>query len=231
MSKITYVKKNFQPATLAMIDQANVIIDEYMSDGYILTVRQLYYQFVARGLLANTVKHYKRLAGIISDARLAGLVDWKAIEDRTRNLKTPARWTDPGEIIRSCAKQFHLDMWQGQKYRPEVWIEKEALAGVFDRVCSEWDTPFFSCRGYVSQSEMWSQAKRLQKIVDAGQTPIMLHFGDHDPSGIDMTRDIVDRTDIFTRMMWDGSIGLERMALNRDPGGHLQSTTESSEDH
>jgi hypothetical protein len=211
MPKITYTEKRFQQSTLDLVDQANVIIDEYLSDGYKLTVRQLYYQFVARGLLANTVKNYKRLAGIISDARLAGMVDWSAIEDRTRNLVSQAHWNHPGEIIQACADQFRVDLWKGQPCRPEVWIEKEALAGVFDRICKQLDIPFFSCRGYTSQSEMWSNACRLGKIAAGGQRPIILHFGDHDPSGIDMTRDIVDRMNIF-----DGRMDLYRLALNMD---------------
>lgn len=211
MPNITYIEKRFQQCTLDMIDQANGIIDEYMSAGYKLTVRQLYYQFVARDLLANTVKNYKRLAGIISDARLAGLIDWDAIEDRTRNLVSQSHWSHPGEIIQACADQFRVDLWEGQAYRPEVWIEKEALAGVFDRVCKRWDIPFFSCRGYTSQSEMWSNAIRLGRIAANGQRPVILHFGDHDPSGMDMTRDIVDRMNLF-----DGRMELKRLALNMD---------------
>lgn len=213
MPKIIYTEKNFGAAAMADIDQANAIIEEYRAEGFILTVRQLYYQFVARDLIPNTQRSYKRLGKLVSDGRLAGLIDWDAIEDRTRNLVTPPRWTDPGEIIDSCARQFRVDKWVGQEYRPEVWIEKEALAGVFDRICTKLDVPFFACKGYNSISEMWSAAQRLIEIAkDHGQKPMILHFGDHDPSGMDMSRDIVDRLNTFG--LWP--IQFFRLALNMD---------------
>lgn len=119
--------------------------------------------------------------------------------------------TGPAEIIHTAAKQFLTDKWATQKYRVEVWIEKEALAGVFERVCNSLDVPFFCCRGYTSQSEMWVAAQRLIRHTEAGQYAYILHFGDHDPSGIDMTRDIRDRLALF-----ECDMELERMALNMD---------------
>jgi len=209
MPRICYIEHRFSDATLALIDQANDIIAEYAQQGYALTLRQLYYQFVARDLIANNTQSYKRLGSIINDGRLTGAIDWSAIEDRTRNLHELSHWRGPQEIIGACAKQFLIDKWATQPCRVEVWIEKEALAGVFERVCDALQVPFFSCRGYTSQSEMWAAGQRLQRIRRQGQTPIILHFGDHDPSGIDMTRDIMDRLKLFA-----GSIHLERLALN-----------------
>lgn len=212
MPRIAYEEKRFTAATLATIEQADRIIREYMADGYKLTLRQLYYQFVARDLLPNRVKEYNRLGRIVSDARLAGLIDWNAIEDRTRNLESLAHWDDPSDIISATAHSFRVDRWEDQPYRVEVWIEKEALAGVFERVCEELDVPFFACRGYTSQSEMWAAAMRLRSYHAAGQTPAILHFGDHDPSGIDMTRDIRDRMWLFGASF----VEVDRLALNMD---------------
>ncbi len=211
MPLLAYQAQRFSGKTRRVIDQANEIIAEYAAQGYDLTLRQLYYQFVSRDLLSNTHKEYKRLGSIINDARLAGLIDWDHITDRTRNLHRLTRWDGPEEIVSVYADHFHVDMWEGQSYRVEVWIEKEALAGVFERVCDELDVPFFSCRGYTSQSEMWSAAQRLRSIERAGQTPLILHFGDHDPSGMDMTRDIRDRLAMFKC-----GAELERLALNMD---------------
>jgi hypothetical protein len=102
-------------------------------------------------------------------------------------------------------------MWARQKYRPEVWIEKDALVGVIEDVCSRLDVPYFSCRGYTSQSEMWVGGQRIGQWAKRAkrQTPVIFHFGDHDPSGKDMTRDIVDRLEMFM-----GGVKLERLALN-----------------
>lgn len=209
MPKICYQEKSLRPATLEIVEQANTIIEAYAANGYSLTLRQLFYQFVSRDLLPNTQKSYSRLGGIVNDARLAGLIDWDAIEDRTRNLVKLPTWKDPSEMVEMAAKSYRTDKWSSQDYRIEVWIEKEALAGVFERVCRELEVPFFACRGYTSQSEMWRAARRLQMWKDGGFQPVILHFGDHDPSGMDMTRDIRERLQLF-----ECSSIVERLALN-----------------
>lgn len=204
--KQAFVTKRFSATSKAMIAHANTIIAEYQAEGFTLTLRQLYYQFVSRDLIENTVKSYKNLGALVNDARLAGLIDWDAIEDRTRNLSRLATWESPSEIVNACAAQFRTDWWADQENYVEVWIEKEALAGVFERVCNEWQVPFFCCRGYTSQSEMYGAARRLRAT---GKDCTILHFGDHDPSGIDMTRDIVDRLNLFL-----ASVDVKRIALN-----------------
>jgi len=210
--KIQYIEKNFAPATLEIIEKANTIIDEYAAQGYDLTLRQLYYQFVARDLIPNKQSEYKRLGSIVSDGRLAGLISWESIVDRTRNLRGNNHWRNPGEILRACASQFMVDRWAGQMRRVEVWIEKDALTGVIAGVCGDLDVPFFSCRGYVSQSEAWGAAMRIAGYKRRnGQSVVVLHLGDHDPSGIDMTRDIRDRFATF-----GVDIEIRRIALNMD---------------
>lgn len=211
MPLIAYKEIEFRPDTRALINKCNEIIAEYEGQGFTLTLRQLYYQLVARDLIPNRQREYKRLGGIVNDARLAGLIDWSAIEDRTRALRSLSHWSDPSELLDTCAQQFHLDMWAAQDYRPEVWIEKDALVGVIEGVCEELDVPFFSCRGYTSQSEMWGAAMRIKSRARGGQTPILFHFGDHDPSGKDMTRDITDRLQLFM-----GGVEVKRLALNMD---------------
>ena len=208
---IEYVSKNFRASTVALIDQANSIIEEYQAEGYMLTLRQLYYQFVARDLITNTQESYNRIGAVVNNGRLAGLIDWEAIEDRTRNLEYLATWSSPNSIVRSCARDFRTDKWARQPVRIEVWIEKEALAGVFERVCEDLEVPFFCCRGYTSQSEMWNASQRLIDYSENDQEIHLLHFGDHDPSGIDMTRDILDRLELF-----DCPLTVKRLALNMD---------------
>lgn len=212
MPRIAYIAKNLQPAKLAVIDQCNAIITEYDAQGFSLTLRQLYYQMVSRDLIPNTQRSYKNLGTAVNDGRLIGLIDWNAIVDRTRNLQQNSHWTDPGDIIDSAAKNYALDKWASQEFYPEVWIEKDALIGVIEDVCNLWDVPFFSCRGYTSQSEVWAAAQRLHRHAKTGQTPLIIHLGDHDPSGIDMTRDIRDRLELFTGR----SLKVDRLALNMD---------------
>ena len=197
--RIAYVGKRFSAASMRTIRQANDIIEQYAAQGFDLTLRQLYYQFVSRGIIANKDSEYKKLGSVVNDARLAGYIDWDRIQDRTRNVKSLSHWENPSGVIASALASYHLDMWEGQKYQPEVWIEKDALVGVIEPACRDLDVSYFSCRGYTSQSEMWAAAQRLRSYHDKGRTPVILHLGDHDPSGIDMSRDIRDRLRLFLR--------------------------------
>jgi hypothetical protein len=196
---VRYQSKAFKPETLAIIRSASDICEEYHAQGYDLTLRQLFYQFVARGLIPNTQASYNRLGEIINGARMAGMLSWEYIVDRTRNLKAPPHWGSPAEILLGASYSYARDKWAGQPSRVEVWVEKEALAGVVERAATALDCPHFSCRGYVSQSEMWRAARRIGgHLATTGvERVVVLHLGDHDPSGIDMTRDIKDRLGHF----------------------------------
>lgn len=211
MPKITYIDKKFSAESLRMIEKCNEVIANYAQQGFSLTLRQLYYQMVSRNIIENTERSYKRLGDLVSNARLAGVIDWHAIEDRGRNLRQNSHWNSPASIIESAYRSFRIDKWEGQEYRPEVWVEKQALEGVVGSVCQRLDVPYFACKGYNSQSEQWQAAQRLQGYLDAGQTPVIFHLGDHDPSGIDMTRDNRDRLELFM-----GGVKVERLALNMD---------------
>ncbi len=207
-----YVAKRFGEAALEKIGVANSIIEEYAQKGFALTLRQLYYQHVARGLIANNIQEYNKLGGLINDGRLAGLISWTAIEDRTRNLMGLATYADPAELFKEAAGKYRTDLWLDQPWRPEVWVEKEALSDVVGQICNRLRVDFFACRGYVSQSEQWRAGRRLAGYVHKGQRPIIFHLGDHDPSGIDMTRDNEERLSMFAGTQ----ITVVRLALNMD---------------
>ena len=209
MPKIAYKKKKLREATLATIATANQIVEEYAAQDFDLTLRQLYYQMVARGHIENSQRSYKNFGNVIDDGRLAGLIDWDRIVDRTRNLQTVGHFDDPADIMSAAAASYRIDKWATQPNRVEVWVEKDALTGVIDPVCRRLDLPYFACRGYTSQSEMWGAGQRLARWRRGKQTPIILYLGDHDPSGIDMTRDVIDRLRLFA-----GGIDVDRLALN-----------------
>jgi len=242
MPKICYIPKEFKAPSLYLINRANEIIHGYSLQGFRLTLRQLYYKFVSSNLFPedrkwrwversrrwakdshgtkNADPNYKWLGSVINDARLAGLIDWDSIEDRTRNVAKQPHWCGPEDIVNACADQFSTDHWEDQENYVEVWIEKDALSGIFFPICTRLDVPLFSCRGYSSQSEMWSAGSRLTSKIAAGKRAIILHFGDHDPSGLDMTRDIEHRLRLFISgnlvapNMFSGRFELRRIALN-----------------
>jgi hypothetical protein len=201
-----------QGKSLALIERANAIIAEYQVLGFTLTLRQLFYQFVSRRAISNTLAEYKRLGIVVKNGRRAGLIDWDTIEDRTRNVQRVSTWQAPSSIIRDCAAQYREDLWESQAFRPEVWIEKDALLGVIEGVCEEFRVPFFACRGNNSESEQYKARKRFEEHLAGGLIPIVLHLGDHDPNGIDMTRDNRERLAMFAR----GTVEVRRLALNMD---------------
>jgi len=207
MAKIKYVSNCVTKSDLPIIIMTNKILQKFA--GYRMTLRQLFYQFVARGLLPNDVKKYKKLCKAIQNGRIGGMIDWSVIEDRTRSQRSLSHWDDPSSILDACAEQFHVDYWQNQKCRTEVWIEKDALLGVIEKTCNQWDCPYFSCRGYSSISELHEASLRIKRFEKSGQDFKILYCGDHDPSGIDMGGSIVRTLKNFGTVFT-----FDRIALN-----------------
>lgn len=211
MPKIQYKEINFRGKSLELIELINQVVDEYSSQGYELTLRQTYYQLVARGYIPNNERSYKNIGNLINDGRLAGLIDWHSITDRTRNLRRNSHWTTPSSVIESAMYSYMLDKWEGQPNYVEVWVEKDALVDIVGQACGSIDTPFFSCRGYTSQSEMWAAAQRFIRQNRIRDNCFIIHLGDHDPSGIDMTRDIQERL-----WMFGADVEVKRVALTME---------------
>lgn len=215
MPRIQYASMNLKPDTRRRIQQANNIIAQYQAMGLTLTLRQLYYRFVAADLIPNNVREYKKLGDIIANARMCGMIDWEAIEDRMREVNELPHWDTPEDILRGCSQQFRVNKWDTQKNYVEVWIEKDALVGVIEGPCTSNDVPYLACRGYASASAVWRAGHgRFRQRLKEGRNCTILYLGDHDPSGIDMTRDVQERIDVFTGR--PGAVEVIRLALNMD---------------
>lgn len=253
MPKIDYTGKIITGERLRMVQIADEIAQEFAADGYNLTLRQMYYQFVANDLFPdertyrqvgnnkwvrdpegtkNAEPNYKWLGDIINDARMAGYLDWENLVDRTREeAGGTGSMEDPSEVIDPL--YYWTDKWVGQEYYVEVWVEKEALAEIAERGAQRLEAKYFCCRGYVSQSAQWRAAQRMGNAIRDGKKVRVIHLGDHDPSGIDMTRDIRERLAVFIAQdlersysryqeAWeaeedlDEDFAVERIALNMD---------------
>lgn len=213
MPFIQYQDCNFSAPRLALIETANDIIADYRNQGYTLTLRQLYYQFVSRAIIPNSERSYKNLGNAVNDGRMAGLIDWNGIEDRGRGIRPWLIEEDEQEVLSGLEYQFALDKWARQNAYVEVWVEKEALASVIERPCSRWAVPYMPCKGYLSASEAWRAGQRFERKEAEGRDRlVIIHLGDHDPSGIDMTRDNRDRV----RLFGGASVEVRRIALNMD---------------
>jgi len=201
-----------RPAAVALIETINGILDEYRLQGFRLTLRQLYYQLVARGIVENNFRSYKNIGEIVSKGRDAGLIDWDMIEDRGREVVIPPSWDSPAQIVRVAARQFRIDKWADQDVHVEVMVEKQALEGVLIPVCQELQVSFTANKGYSSASAMREAGKRVAAKIREAKDVYILYLGDHDPSGMDMTRDVLDRITKYSRR----SVFVERLALNMD---------------
>jgi len=212
--KIAYKAWRPQAEAQALVTHANSIIAEYQAAGYTLTLRQLYYQFVARAVIPNSEKSYKNLGNIVTRARMAGMISWQAIEDRGRACKSP--WTEEDLLtpVENLPHYIRFDQWARQDTYLECWVEKEALGNVVERACSPLLVPWLSCKGYLSASEAWRSGMRFAQKMQEGKACVLIHLGDHDPSGIDMTRDNQERMDVFTRIPY--GVEVKRVALNMD---------------
>ncbi len=212
MTLETFQSFNFRSGSLDTIEQANSIISEYQGQGFTLTLRQLYYQFVARGLIENTSQSYDKLGAVLTKARLAGMVSWTSIEDRGRGMVKVWGEATPEEVLDGIERGLVLDPWEGQDFHVEVWIEKEALHAVIERPCNQYRVGHTACKGYLSASEAWRSGKRFERAAAEGKKLVIIHLGDHDPSGLDMTRDNQERATLFS---WN-DVEIERIALNFD---------------
>lgn len=208
MAKQLFKVINFKSKSLEMIDVLNGIIDDYQSQGLRLTLRQLYYQCVSRDLIPNSEKSYKSMGGLVSDARLAGMMDWDAIEDRGRQARSVGEFTGLDQLARAAIASYRLPRWEGQSNYVELWVEKEALSGVLAPLAREFHVTMMVNKGYSSQSALYESSKRFIDANDDGKDLILFYLGDHDPSGEDMVRDVQDRLGMF-----GATIDVRKLAL------------------
>jgi hypothetical protein len=175
------------------------IVDDYASQNLTLTLRQLYYQLVSKDLIANNEKSYKRIGSIVSRARLGGILDWDAVEDRVRVPKMPPEFDSLDHLVETAFASYRLPRLKGQDTYVELWVEKDALAGVLAPIANKYHIALMVNRGYSSTSAMKEAGDRLRaKCVEIGTNVAhVLYLGDFDPSGEDMVRDVGDRLRLF----------------------------------
>jgi hypothetical protein len=122
-------------------------------------------------------------------------LDWDIIVDRIRHIFSFNHWENPGEIIRYFSHSYHIDTRIDQPIYVEIWCEKDALASVLEPICERHDVPLFICRGYPSITAKHDAAERLKQ--QEHQNPTVIYLGDHDPSGLDIPRELRESFDMF----------------------------------
>lgn len=180
-----------------VIQRIVAIVTSYRKKGYTLTLRQLHYQFVTRNWIVNHDTAYKKLGTILDDCRYAGIIDWDAIEDRGRQPYIPYSADDLADALSDLKSQYRLNRQEGQTTYVELWTEKDALSGILRRSTQKYHIQLVVNKGYTSSSAAYAAYQRIVRRIVDGIKVKVLYFGDHDPSGLDMIRDIRDRLMLF----------------------------------
>jgi hypothetical protein len=202
-----------------IISAVSEVCVEYKQMGYKLTSRQAYYQLVTRNIIPNEQAAYKSVTRYIDAAKKAGLLPWDMFEDRARTLEGYHGKPEHGphqidllEVIetelRTC---FYSDMWAGQPYHAEVFVEKAALVEIISRVADDTQVAYCACRGYSSGQLLKETADRFIEHERGGTKCVLLYVGDFDPSGVQMSEDMQRRLSLF-----GSSAKVRRLALNFD---------------
>lgn len=106
--RIAFRRIRLNKANKERLQTINDIIGKYQSQGYVLTLRQLYYQLVSAAIIPNKQSEYSKLSTLLKEGRMGGIVDWDAIEDRLRIPSVPGSWENPREIIEMAAEGYAL---------------------------------------------------------------------------------------------------------------------------
>lgn len=186
---------------LDRISNVNSILNEYDSD---MTIRQIFYQFVSRNWILNTVNGYRRVQYAIKEGRFEGDIDWNRIVDLSRPEYEVSTWDSLSSFLKSVRSSFKLDFWDGSDNYVEVWTEKDALSGVIRPITEQFRVKLVVVRGYDSLSNLIRARARYQ----SKSNPTIIYVGDHDPSGLDIPKSI-------SRIVGDAAI-VERVALTLD---------------
>lgn len=194
--KIEYRKVRLSKQNKERLTLINGIIEDYQEMGYTLTLRQLYYQLVSKDVIPNSDKEYAKLSILLKEGRMSGQVDWEAIEDRLRQPTTYLSFNNIKERVELSAYNYELPRMSNQDVYIETWVEKDALSSIINKACREYHIPTMVNRGYSSVSAMHDAFQRFSEHIGKKKCYI-LYVGDHDPSGLDMIRDIKDRLTEF----------------------------------
>ena len=201
-----------------IIEQALDVLSQY--EPGVLTIRALHYQLVSRGM-TNDMQHYKRVVAATGIARWDGRIAFDAFSDRERSMASSTKG-DPvyleDEIatgkaqVRAWMNAFYRNRWENQPYYPEVFIEKKALEGVFYKTCKSHDVALGACKGYPSLTFLHEASIRFKQAEERGKQPVIIYFGDYDPSGEDIPRALKENLEA----LGCSTIEVRRVALNEN---------------
>lgn len=188
------------------LSAVNAIVD---SEESAITIRHLFYRLVGLGVIEKTEKAYKALCAHLSRWRKNGEVPWDAFSDSTRWHIRPPMFDGIADALRRTRESYRRDLWATQPYYTEVWIEKDAIAGVIADITREFGVPLFVCRGFASLSSLYSASMVFKEVQKQGKAVVIYHCADYDPSG-HAAADAIERT---FEEDFDCAVNFERIAI------------------
>jgi len=186
----TRKRRPYRRRTTRELDAIRDAIVEILEADNPATVRQVYYRLVSAGVIAKTESEYKRTVRLLTGLRREGRVPMAWIADLTRWMRKPVSYDSPEQALRSMARYYRRALWTTQPVYLEVWLEKDALAGVVVDETDPYDVPLMVTRGYPSLTFLHSGAQTIKANTRNGRRVVLCYLGDHDPSGVDIARHV-----------------------------------------
>ena len=123
------------------------MLTDVLSEHYPMTVRQAYYQLVSRHVIANTRSQYQRISNLLVEMRRSGRIPWYWVEDRIRKPRVVSMWSSLEQFGVTAVAAYRRDVWDSQDTLVEVWLEKDALSGIFEGITADFGVTLNVGRG------------------------------------------------------------------------------------
>lgn len=196
--------------TKAAITGIKKSILEILEEDNPQTVRQVY-ALTVRGAIGKTENEYQRtVVRLLTEMRESDAIPFEWIADNTRWQRKPSSYTGLEQCLEACANNYRRNLWASMPVYVEIWVEKDALAGVLLEETKVYDAPLMVAKGYSSITFLHTAAKAIEAN---GKQAFIYHFGDLDPSGVDAARDIEAK---LRRYAPSAEIHFERPAVTRE---------------
>jgi hypothetical protein len=204
--------------TKSEIERIKRAFAEILEADHPQTVRQVYYQAVTRGLIDKTEKEYDAtVCRLLGDMREHDLIPFEWIADNTRWKRRPVTYTGLSQAVDALASKYRRNLWEDAEDYVEVWVEKDALAGVIVEETDPLDVPLMVAKGYTSKSYAYGAAQDIAAEMRRLKRILIYHCGDSDPSGEDAARDIEEKlrryVQRFRRLGESVDLHFERIAV------------------
>ncbi len=192
-------------------------IKEVLANDHPQTVRQVFYQLVTRDMIEKTEKEYQQVViRLLTDLRLSGAVPFRWIVDSSRITHETQTFDSVADAVQDTAKVYRRSALRDSDVYLEVWVEKEALAGIVYDAASYFDVPVIVSKGMPSLTQLHGSFQNIYRAADAGKCSFIYQFGDHDPTGALSPEVIESRIAWFCERADCAMPTVERCAITRE---------------